>query len=103
MVWHDVGAVSDIPAERGWPVTVEGQPVVVFRCGERLFALANRCLHIGSPLDEGFVEDGCVTCPWHGWRYRLATGDHLTIFGDRSGLATYRVRTVGDRVLVAMD
>lgn len=96
-------ALGDVPPERGWPVTVEGRPVVVFRSGGSLFALANQCAHLGSPLDEGHVSGGCVTCPWHGWRYRLATGDHLTLFGDRSGLATYRVRAEGGRVLVAVD
>jgi nitrite reductase/ring-hydroxylating ferredoxin subunit len=33
-----------------------------------------RCTHRGGPLDEGEIEDGCVTCPWHHSRFRLDDG-----------------------------
>jgi nitrite reductase/ring-hydroxylating ferredoxin subunit/uncharacterized membrane protein len=33
-----------------------------------------RCSHLGGPLQEGEVAHGCVTCPWHGSRFRLADG-----------------------------
>jgi len=32
------------------------------------------CPHRGGPLDDAPVEDGCVTCPWHGYRFDLLTG-----------------------------
>jgi nitrite reductase (NADH) small subunit len=63
----------------------------------------NVCLHLDNPLDDGFVSDGCVTCPWHGWRYDLRTGEHLTMFGRRKGLRTYPVRADGDTVLIDVD
>jgi nitrite reductase/ring-hydroxylating ferredoxin subunit/uncharacterized membrane protein len=33
-----------------------------------------RCSHRGGPLDEGQIEDGCVTCPWHSSAFRLHDG-----------------------------
>jgi hypothetical protein len=36
--------------------------------------IAAVCPHLGGPLAEGTVEDGCVTCPWHGYRFDLRTG-----------------------------
>jgi hypothetical protein len=36
-----------------------------FMTGERVFALDNRCPHMGFPLDRGTVEDGILTCHWH--------------------------------------
>jgi nitrite reductase/ring-hydroxylating ferredoxin subunit len=102
MRWHDVCAATDIPADRGWPVSVEGRPVALFRVGGELHALANRCLHIGFPIDDGVVTDVCVTCPWHGWRYDLRTGAHLTFFGSRPGLETYPVRERDGRIEVAI-
>jgi nitrite reductase/ring-hydroxylating ferredoxin subunit len=103
MIWHDVCAVADIPPDRGWPVKLEGRPVAVFRSRRRLFAVSNVCLHVGSPLDDGFVGHGCVTCPWHGWRYDLASGDLLTIMGRRPGLETFPVRVVDGRVLLGTE
>lgn len=48
--------------------------IVLVRQGERVFALGARCSHAGGPLDQGWVLDGTLVCPWHGSRYDLATG-----------------------------
>ncbi len=32
------------------------------------------CSHEGGPLHKGDIVDGCVECPWHGSRFRLADG-----------------------------
>jgi nitrite reductase/ring-hydroxylating ferredoxin subunit len=77
--------------------------IAVFDGGGALYAVENRCLHVGNPLDDGSVSEGCVTCPWHGWRYDLRTGQHLTVFGRRRGLRTFPVRQDGDDVLVEVD
>ncbi len=36
------------------------------------------CPHFGGPLDEAPIEDGCVTCPWHGYRFDVRTGRCLS-------------------------
>ena len=33
------------------------------------------CPHWRGPLDEATVRDGCVTCPWHGYRFDVVTGE----------------------------
>lgn len=55
-------------------VEIHGRDVAVFRDGEGCFAIDDCCPHAGASLASGHVEDGCVTCPWHGWRFRLADG-----------------------------
>jgi nitrite reductase/ring-hydroxylating ferredoxin subunit len=40
----------------------------------RVFALDNRCPHMGFPLDRGSIEDGILTCHWHHARFALASG-----------------------------
>ena len=71
--WTDLDV--DIPAD-GSPVraVVGSTPVVVSRQPGGVRVLAERCSHRGGPLSEGQVSDGCVTCPWHGSRFDLATG-----------------------------
>ena len=64
--------------------------------------LADRCSHRGGPLSEGDVRDGCVTCPWHGSRFDLRSGE------VRRGPAvvaqpTYQVRRRGPEVQVRRD
>ncbi|TMG25628.1 MAG: Rieske (2Fe-2S) protein [Chloroflexi bacterium] len=50
--------------------------LVLVRVGETVHALHEQCAHAGGPLSQGTVVDGCIECPWHGSRYRLANG-HL--------------------------
>ncbi|WP_158287803.1 DUF2231 domain-containing protein [Falsiroseomonas bella] len=40
----------------------------------RVHALGARCSHMGGPLDQGWVLEGRLVCPWHGSRFDLRTG-----------------------------
>jgi nitrite reductase/ring-hydroxylating ferredoxin subunit len=48
--------------------------VVLVRQGNRVYAMANTCAHLGGPLSEGEVEDGAIECPWHDSKYALEDG-----------------------------
>jgi nitrite reductase/ring-hydroxylating ferredoxin subunit len=49
--------------------------IVLVRRGGTIHALHAVCAHAGGPLDKGTVTpDGCLECPWHGSRFRLADG-----------------------------
>lgn len=52
-------------------------PIVLVRRNGRIHALGARCSHMGGPLDEGWLLDGALVCPWHGSRYDLETGAPL--------------------------
>ena len=65
---------GSVPTEDLVSRTVQGVRVMVATTGEGRFALADRCSHRGGPLSEGTLDSGCVTCPWHGSRFELATG-----------------------------
>ena len=65
---------GSVPTEDLVARTVEGVRVMVATNEEGRFALADRCSHRGGPLSEGNLESDCVTCPWHGSRFELATG-----------------------------
>lgn len=70
---------------RGRGVTVvKGSPhdIAVFAHDDELFAMDNRCPHLGFPMDRGTVKQGVVTCHWHHWRFDLATGGCFTDGGD---------------------
>jgi nitrite reductase (NADH) small subunit len=103
MAWYAVCKRNDIPPGRGWPVRVEGRPIAVFADDDQLFAIDNTCRHNGAPLDDGFIDGGCVVCPWHGWTYELATGRQVLLFGSRPALRTYPVRVDGDEVSILYE
>ena len=71
----------------------------MFRDGDDLFAISDRCSHRGCMLSEGTVKHGTVQCPCHGSTFRLEDG------GIVRGPATapqpaYDVRIVEGRVEV---
>ena len=48
--------------------------IVLVRQGDRVHAMGARCAHAGGPLDEGWILNGTLVCPWHGSRFDLRTG-----------------------------
>jgi nitrite reductase/ring-hydroxylating ferredoxin subunit len=50
------------------------RPILVIYDRGRVFALDNRCPHMGFPLERGSVEDGILTCHWHHARFDLESG-----------------------------
>lgn len=74
--WIVVAQIDEIEAGAAKEVLARGRILAIFRTENGWFALDGICPHQGGPLAEGQVHDGCVTCPWHGWQYELATGTH---------------------------
>lgn len=73
--WTDVAAEAEIAEGSLHRVTAGKVPVLLTRHGGQLQAISAVCSHAGGPLDEGTLDaEGCVTCPWHGSRFRVADG-----------------------------
>lgn len=73
--WIDVGAVADVPPRGARVVKETRGDIAVFRtANDRIFALRDRCPHLGGPLSQGIVHDTGVTCPLHNWVIDLETG-----------------------------
>ncbi|MET7645435.1 Rieske 2Fe-2S domain-containing protein [Streptomyces sp. NPDC005426] len=73
--WHEIGPVADFPVGVALRRNVGTVPVVVVReSGEQVHVLADTCSHMGGPLSDGEVSEGCVRCPWHGSVFRLSDG-----------------------------
>jgi 3-phenylpropionate/trans-cinnamate dioxygenase ferredoxin subunit len=69
-----IGALTDFPDRRGVALVIEGRRVAVFRLGERIFAVDDRCAHRGFPLHDGTIEAAAVRCRTHGACFDLASG-----------------------------
>lgn len=68
-VWSVVGLSEELSRDKPLGVELAGTPVVLFRDNEgHARALVDRCPHRGVKLSLGKVVDGCVECPFHGWK-----------------------------------
>ena len=73
-------------------VDAAGIPAVLLKQGESIYAIGATCTHLAGPLDEGTVEDGIVTCPWHGSRFCMYDGSIV------NGPAVYAAPTFAVRI-----
>jgi sulfoxide reductase heme-binding subunit YedZ len=90
--------VEDVSESCGKLVNLGPERAAIFRHNGRYFASSNVCRHQGGPLGEGRIVDGCITCPWHGWNYRVQDGISPPPFHEV--VPTYRVRIEGGMVCV---
>ncbi len=76
-----------------------GEPVLLARVGDEVFAVAAHCTHYGGPLAEGLLVGDTVRCPWHHACFSLRSGEALRA-PALNPVARYRVERQGDRVTV---
>ncbi len=74
--------VADVEAAERLVVQVEGHAIVLFANAGRIYAVDNRCPHMGFPLHRGTLKDGILTCHWHHARFDLASGGTFDQFAD---------------------
>ncbi len=84
--------VEDLAEGQLTRVDVAGMPAVMLKQGNSIYAIGATCTHLAGPLDEGTCQDGVVTCPWHGSRFRLSDGSVV------NGPAVYAEPTFAVRV-----
>ncbi len=97
--WITVGRLADIPPLGARTVRTKDGDIAVFRTADdAVFALADRCPHLGGPLSQGIVADGGVYCPLHDWCIELATGRARE--PDESRTGPYPVQVQDDVVLL---
>jgi 3-phenylpropionate/trans-cinnamate dioxygenase ferredoxin subunit len=94
-------------------VNVQGQEIMLARVGEKYYAIADRCPHMGGDLAAGTLEGTVITCPRHGSQFDVTDGRNIrwmkgagmaAAFGKmlRSPrpVKTYQVKVEGDSVMI---
>src|SRR5258707_3216404 len=77
-----VGRLEELKARGRLVVRGPHRPILVVYDHGRIFALDNRCPHMGFPLERGSVEDGILTCHWHHARLDLGSGCRFDLWAD---------------------
>ena len=114
-----VATTSQIKEGELLAVKVENQKVILTRVDDKIYAVENKCPHLGLPLANGKVCDRVVTCRWHGASFDLTTGENvkwvnsfagiplpewshqaLSIGKSAQGIKTFAVTEQGDEVSI---
>jgi nitrite reductase/ring-hydroxylating ferredoxin subunit len=88
--------VSELKENQGKRFLVNDVDIAVFKVNGEIFVLNNVCPHQHtSVIYDGFIEDGYVVCPVHGWMFSLKTGKQPT---GAKGLDSYSVKVIDDEL-----
>ena len=90
--WHDVCSLEAIQDGDVLMRREGGEDLIVYRDGTGVTCMPNYCPHRGWPFDGGWVQNGVLTCPVHGYEFRLDTGECLTSPGMPLDMYAVRIR-----------
>lgn len=97
-----VAPLSELPDGRGVRVEIGDHSVALFRIGEDVHAIADRCSHAKASLSEGELFDLEVECPRHGSPFDLRTGQPATLPAT-SPVAVYPASVVDGDVYLTIE
>jgi nitrite reductase/ring-hydroxylating ferredoxin subunit len=90
------GTLEELKSRKRLVVHGRHRPLLVIHENGRVFALDNRCPHMGFPLDRGSVDDGILTCHWHHARFELASGCTFDLWADDLPTCPVEIRAGGE-------
>ncbi|MBB2990306.1 phenylpropionate dioxygenase-like ring-hydroxylating dioxygenase large terminal subunit [Mycolicibacterium iranicum] len=107
--WHPIAAVDDI-TEQPRRFTLLDDYIVAFRDERGVAAFRDLCIHRGAALSLGWVRNGALVCPYHGWQYdrsgaciRIPARPAESSIPTSARAQAYRVQEKYGLVWVAMD
>lgn len=89
-------SLQELKARRRIVVHGRHRPILLVYENGHVFALDNRCPHMGFPLDRGSIEDGILTCHWHHARFELASGCTFDLWADDVPTCPVEIRGNGE-------
>lgn len=93
--------VTDFETIRVRSYRLLARPVGIFRDPDGTFrAMEVACKHENADLTTGHIKGDLVTCPWHGWKYNLRTGECL--WGGTGRLRPYKLEVRGEDIYVSL-
>lgn len=99
--WIRVAGTEECLPGKSIECLAEGQIVALFNVDGVYHALDGVCPHQGGPLGAGRLAGSIVACPWHGWKFDVATGQHTA--SPTVMQRSFAVRVEGNEVLIDLE
>ena len=74
--WIAIARASECPPGASIERVAGDRIVALANVAGRFHAIDGLCPHQGGPLGTGTLCGQTLTCPWHGWQFDVATGQH---------------------------
>lgn len=76
MSFVEVARSEDVKENKAFAVKAGDAPLLLTRVGGKACAVSSKCPHLGLPLGKGKIENGTITCPFHGSSFDMCTGEN---------------------------
>lgn len=100
--WVKITDTASLPEGRGLRVEAGPHCIAVFRLGDRVLAVGDRCSHAEASLSEGEVFDHEIECPRHGATFDMRTGEALSLPATKP-VPVYQTKTEGGDLFLLLD
>ncbi len=99
--WTDIMDAEALAEGESCFLEIGSHGLIVSRFGPRVTCFENACAHMGMAMDGGSIEEGKLTCPYHGFQYALESGECLT--APEVQLQPHPIRQEGARLFVQLQ
>ena len=82
-------------------VSVEGTPLLLIKQSGQIFAIDNRCPHMGCAFSGGTLDGFSIVCPCHDWRFDLKTGEYEN--EPSITLTIYEYKIISGKICVKLE
>lgn len=97
--WFDFVQVESLLPSQHIVKVIKGRPVALFNLDGEYYAIEDSCTHQGLPLSDGPINGNEITCPYHGAKFCIKTGE-VTCPPAFEDLPVFEVRAVDGMVQV---
>ena len=98
--WFYAAEESSLTEGKLLRVEPNGRNILLLKVGGQIQVFSNRCPHAGCPMDKGRLEEFTLTCPCHGRKFDVRTGECLN---DSLNLRQYESKSEGGKVGVRLE
>ena len=94
-----VGSVNDLNNGEAKKIEIDDKKIALFRIDGDYFATDDTCTHEKASLSEGEIDNETVTCPHHGARFNIKTGQAMSL-PAMFPVKTYQIKIDGDNIMI---
>jgi 3-phenylpropionate/trans-cinnamate dioxygenase ferredoxin subunit len=103
-----ITTIDEIPNGEMKSYKINDKEILIVNVAGEFCAIDNRCSHMGGDLSRGTLEGDIVTCPRHGSRFNVKTGEAvigpkiLVLRFNTKNLSSYPIRIEGKNLLIEL-
>ena len=78
MEYLEFGKTGEIPEGKMKAYKIQANDILIVNYNDNYYAIGRKCTHMGGDLSNGKLDGKIVTCPRHGSRFDITTGESIS-------------------------